>query len=322
LKIVSYASRNPDRRRELSDGVTRILKDRPFDLAFCENDAEALRALPDAEILLAHHLNPDMLRVAKKLRWLHRTDAGIEKTLFPEFVTGEIILTNTRGIHAQPMAEWALGILFYIAQRFDAITSWKQDHLWKPTKTTMTTQRFILAGKRALIVGWGEIGRPLGALLRNIGLEIEAVASRPRKEPVPLHELNHLPQIISKFDIVVITLPHTAQTDNLFNESLLSKMKKGSILVNLARGKVLDETALINALANGPLAFAALDVFREEPLPENSPLFDLPNLIMTPHVSGNFPDYTKRMHELFLENLQLYVNGQTLRFIVDKQRGY
>jgi phosphoglycerate dehydrogenase-like enzyme len=153
-------------------------------------------------------------------------------------------------------------------------------------------------------------------------MKCEAVATKAKETIIPLHDVMDLAHIITGFDIVVITVPYTQATHDMFDRSMLMKMKTGSILVNLARGKIIDESALINALRNGPLAFAALDVFREEPLPEDSPLFDLPNLVMTPHVSGNFPEYTICAHKLFLENLRRYLADEPLKFVVDKNRGY
>jgi phosphoglycerate dehydrogenase-like enzyme len=322
LKIISFASKNPDRQEELRQGVKEVCADREYKLIFCETEDETAEQLRDAEILFSHQFSPAMLKHASKLRWIQRTDAGMEKTLFPELIASDIILTNARGFHARPIAEWTLGVLLYISQRLQYVDQWRRDRQWKPNKTEIITNRFTLIGKRALIVGWGEIGRPLGELLMNFGMKCEAVATSAKTTAIPVHDVKHLTHIISGFDIVVITVPYTQATHDMFDRSLLSKMKTGSILVNLARGKILDEAALIDALRSGPLAFAALDVFREEPLPEDSPLFDLPNLVMTPHVSGNFPEYTIRAHELFLENLRRYLAGEPLKFVVDKARGY
>lgn len=322
LNIVSFASNNPDRQSELREGVETVCAGRKFELLFCETEEEALQHIRDAEILLSHGFSPALFHAADKLRWIQRTDAGVEHTLFPELVASDVILTNARGFHAVPMAEWTLGILLYISQAFQHIAEWKTHREWRPVKQSITAARFFLRGKRALVVGHGEIGRPVAELLSSVGIHCEAVAASTRDSFIPVHAVQELSHIISGFDIVVITIPHTRETNKLFDRDLFSKMKPGAILVNLARGKIIDQSALIEALASGPLGFAALDVFEEEPLPEDSPLFNTPNLIMTPHISGNFPDYTKRVHELFLDNLQRYLKGEPLRFVVDKQRGY
>jgi phosphoglycerate dehydrogenase-like enzyme len=150
----------------------------------------------------------------------------------------------------------------------------------------------------------------------------EAVATTAREDFIPVHAISQLPELIGGFDVVIVTVPHTSSTDKLFDAALFGKMKPGSIFVNLARGKVVDEQALLAALLDGPLYFAVLDVFCEEPLPADSPFFDLPNVVMTPHTSGNFPDYTVRAHELFLENLRRFINHEELKYVVDKSRGY
>ena len=322
LKIISYASNNPVRQSELREGVETVCANRNFELIFCKSEEEAIRHIQEAEILLSHGFSPALAKAAKKLRWIQRTDAGIEQTLSPELIASDIILTNARGFHATPMAEWTLGILLYITQRFEHIAEWKSSREWRQNKKAITASRFFLKDKRALIIGHGEIGRPVAELLASTGIRCEAVATTKRKTEIPVHAVQTLSHIIPDFDIVVITIPHTRETDQLFNREMLSQMKTGSILVNLARGKIIDQPVLVDALKNGPLGFAALDVFEEEPLPEDSPLFDIPNLIMTPHIAGNFPDYMKCMHELFLDNLQRYLNNEPLRFIVDKSRGY
>lgn len=322
LKIISLASRNPDRQAELREGVVRVCANREFELIFCDSEQDAIAQIPDTEILLSHGFSPELFRAARKLRWIQRTDAGIEHTLFPELVASDVILTNARGFHAVPMAEWTLGMLLYISQSFESIPEWKADRQWRPVKQQLTASRFMLRDKRALVVGYGEIGRPVADLLGAAGLRCEAVATAARAAAIPVHAVQDLTHIIGAFDIVVITMPYTSRTAGLFDHELLTKMKKGAILVNLARGKIIKQADLIDALQNGPLGYAALDVFETEPLPEDSPLFDIPNLVMTPHISGNFPDYIKRMHELFLDNLERYLKGEPLKFVVDKQRGY
>jgi phosphoglycerate dehydrogenase-like enzyme len=158
--------------------------------------------------------------------------------------------------------------------------------------------------------------------LTALEIHCEGIVSSLRPSAIQLHTFESLPNIIANFDIVIIALPWTKETHHLFNSELLAKMKLNSILVNIARGKIVDEQALVKSLKEGPLAFAALDVFEVEPLAENSPLFDLPNVLMTPHISGNFPEYTQLVTKSFLRNLERYLSNLPMEFVVDKQRGY
>jgi phosphoglycerate dehydrogenase-like enzyme len=324
ITIVSFASQNPERQSELKDGVERIFAGRPYRLHFpCdENDASA--PLREAEILLtwSTRLTESLFRQAKWLRWAHIGDAGVERCMFPAMVESDVMLTNSSGIHGQYMSEWALAVVLYIAQGLSVADAWKRDRDWKQHKDEFLGRRFLLEGRRALIVGYGAIGKPTAAKFQGIGVECNGVVSSLRPAEIPLYVTRDLPRIIGNYDIVIVAVPFTHETEKLFDYALLQRMKPGSILVNLARGKVIDEPALIETLRNGPLGFAALDVFAKEPLPMDSPFFDLSNVVMTPHVSGNFTEYTIKVQELFLENLKRYLERKPLRNIVDKKRGY
>jgi phosphoglycerate dehydrogenase-like enzyme len=320
--IVSFATQNPERQAELRAGIARLMRGREFRLIFAEDEAAACKSLREAQVLLGWQLTPPMLECAPQLRWVHLGIAGVEKSLIPALVESDIVLTNARGIHAPVMAEWALAVLFQISQRMSEAETWRRDRKWKPHKDDMTRTRFVLTGRRALIIGLGAIGQEIAKKLAGIGVECEGVAAHLRPSDIPLHLTEELPAIIGGFDIVVIAVPYTPATDKLINRDLLQRMKPDSILVNLARGKVIEEQAMIECLKNGPLGFAALDVFETEPLPEDSPLFDLPNVVMTPHIAGNFPDYTKKVNEGFLRNLEKYLAGEPLENVVDKRRGY
>jgi phosphoglycerate dehydrogenase-like enzyme len=322
IKILSYITKNPERRAELRDGVAALSGKYDLELAFADDDASAIAAMPDTEILLTWTISPEMFAVAKTLKWVHISGAGVEGNMFPAFRDSDVILTNSRGIHGPYMAEWTLAALFYLSQRFAVADAWREDRNWRAAKEPITRTRSLLAGKRVLLVGYGRVGQAIAAKLSAIGMLCEAVDSVPRADRIPVHGILDLPNIIGRFDVVVIALPLTTETRGLFNSELLNRMAEGCILVNLARGKIIQEPALIQALQHGPLGYAALDVFEHEPLPEDSPLFTMPNVFMSPHISGNFPEYTKLAVESFLENLRRYLTGEPLDNPVNKQRGY
>lgn len=322
ITIVSFASQNAERQAELRNAVHDLLKDRPHRLSFPADDAAALECVRDAEVLLAWRISERMFQAAKRLKWVHLGVAGVEHSLFPALIQSDVILTNSSGIHGQFMSEWALAVLFHISQRMSEVEAWRADAEWKSHKENVTRSRFLIEGKRALIVGYGAVGGAVASKLSALGVECEGVVTSLRPADIRLYPADQLPEIIGNFDIVVIAVPITTQTDNLFNRAMLQRMKSGSILVNLARGKVIDEGALIEVLEHGPLAYAALDVFASEPLPADSLLFSIPNLVITPHIAGNYPDYTNRVNESFLRNLERFVSGQPLLNMVDKVKGY
>ena len=238
------------------------------------------------------------------------------------FIERDVIVTNARGVHGQYMAEWTLGALYYLTHRFTEAEAWRHDRQWKEHKDVLIRERSLLQSRRALIVGYGSVGKSVAAKLRAVGVECEAIAAHQQKTDIPLHKPEELASIIGRFDIVILALPGTRETSGLFNSGMLQRMKCNSILVNFARGWIVEEAALIEALQNGPLAAAALDVFATEPLPNDHPLYSRPNVFMTPHTSGNFPEYTRDVQNQFLRNLARYLKGEPLENVVDKRRGY
>lgn len=322
MKIVSYTSKNPDRQVQLRRGVEEIFKSKPCTLAFPENETALYDEIRDAEIYLTWRLTESVFQRAERLKWVHIGNAGVEASLFPAVCKSDVIMTNARGIHGDYMAEWVLGALLFLTQRFSEAEKWKRDRLWREHKSVITRGKTLLKGQRALIVGYGPVGQAVAHSLSDLGVSCEAVARSERPEEIPVHPVSELQTIIGQFDIVVVALASTGETAGLFDSVLLNRMKPRSIFVNIARGSVVSESALIEALENGPLGGAALDVYAEEPLPETSSLFNLPNVFMTPHVSGNFHDYSERVYAFFIENLRNYVAGLPLKNLVDKERGY
>ncbi|MBK6766050.1 MAG: hypothetical protein IPG71_06910 [bacterium] len=180
----------------------------------------------------------------------------------------------------------------------------------------------MLKNMTALVVGYGEVGKGIADVLLGVGMRVEAVASTERIGRIRVYAIEQLEERLEQNDVVILTLPLTKRTRGLFNRRIFPLMKEGSVFVNVARGAIVDEMDLVAALRAGKPAYALLDVFSSEPLSPESQLFDLPNVFMTPHVSGNFPDYTRLVHEIFLENLVHYINRTPMRYVVDKKRGY
>lgn len=321
LKIVSFASQNPERQRELEASVAAVSNGQAV-ISFAADEEDACRILGDTDVLLTHRLTEKLFAEAPNLRWVHLTVAGVERSLFKSLIDSEVTLTNSRGLHARPMAEWVLASLLYWSQGFSATERWRREREWREPKKLMTELRRNLAGLHVLIVGYGEVGKGIARLLHDVGMQVEAVATRARHDGCEVYEMERLEERLEEADVVVLTLPATPKTSGLFNRRLFPLMKDGAVFVNVARGSLVDEEDLVAGLRNGKPAYALLDVFSEEPLSSQSPLFDLPNVFMTPHVSGNFPEYTHKVHEIFTANLARYLIGEPLQYVVDKKRGY
>lgn len=317
---MSFASQNPVRQDELRNALAEFEAD--LQIVFPSNEEEAIQQLKDADVLLAHRLTEPLFHAAPRLRWVHLTSAGVERSLFKAFVDSEVILTNSRGMHARPMAEWTLAGLYYWAQHLNVAEEWRQSREWKEPKKRMTEQKRSLHGMTSLVIGYGEVGRGIAELLKANGLLVEAIATRSRTDGIDVYPMEQLEERLLEADIVVIAIPATPKTTGLFNRRIFPLMKHGSVFVNVARGSIVDETDLIEGLKVGKPGFAILDVFAEEPLPPSSELFEMSNVFMTPHVSGNFPEYTLMVHEIFIENVVRYLHDRPLRFEVDKKRGY
>ncbi len=302
-------------------GLERLAGEATFRFA---DDAAALAAeLPEAEVLFGWDYRADLLSrawaQARRLRWVQWPGAGVDRVLFPELAASDVVLTNARGIYDQAMAEYCLGLVLAMVKGLPETLAAQREHRWN----YRLSER--LAGRRALVVGTGSIGRAIGRLLAAVGMEVAGVARRARAghsvfgriEPV-----ERLREVLPAADFVINVAPATPATQGLFGQRELAAMKPGARFINLGRGSALDEGALVAALERGHLAGAALDVFAEEPLPEDSPLWDAPNLICSPHMSGDYRGFEEALVELFADNLRRYRAGEPLRNVVDKRLGY
>jgi phosphoglycerate dehydrogenase-like enzyme len=282
--------------------------------------------LPDTDIFVGYSLRPQQLKLAKKLKWLHSTAAGVMQLMYPELRDSGIVVTNPSGIFSVPMAEHTMGLLIVLARNFpDSLrhqdrSNWGQQDIWdKPQRLTE------LNGQLLLIVGFGSIGRELARRARAFDLRVWGV-TRSGKGDESLAEkifpASQLDDVLPQADYVVIAAPETRETAELMNAARIAKMKRGAHLINVGRGSLLDESALMNALETGALAGAALDVTSTEPLPSDSPLWKAPNLFITPHTSAISDRLWLRQSEILVQLLERWFDGRTLFNQVDFSRGY
>ena len=282
--------------------------------------------LPDTDIFVGYSLRPQQLKDAKRLKWIHSTAAGVAQLMYPELRDSGVVVTNPRGIFSVPMAEHVIGLMLALARNFpDSVrqqdrAQWAQQAIWDlPQHLTE------LNGRLLLIVGFGSIGQELARRAKSFDMRVWGV-SRSGEGASPLAEkivpVAKLAATLPKADFVVIAAPETSETRHLIGLGEIALMKPGARLINVARGSLLDEAALLRALESGRLAGAALDVTATEPLPPESPLWKAPNLLITPHTSAISDRLWERETSLLMEQLDRWFDGRELLNRVDFSRGY
>ncbi len=290
-------------------------------------EAEAIALMPQAEIALMADFRPAHLAAAGRLRWVHSPAAGIGGMLFPGMVASPIALTNSRGLSAETIAEHVIGVTLALFRKLPLIVRAQAARSWAQDAVLAGAPLRLIGGSRALVVGLGEIGRATARRLHALDARVTGIR-RQAAEPAPpgverVAPPGALLDELPLADIVVLAAPQTAATTGLIGPRELAAMPPGAVLVNVGRGPLVDEAALIAALtAADGIGGAALDVFVEEPLPQDSPLWDLPNVLVTPHVAGFRPEHWGAVTTLFAENLRRFEAGRPLDNPVDKHAGY
>jgi phosphoglycerate dehydrogenase-like enzyme len=248
------------------------------------------------------------LKEVRSLGWLHSFSAGIDNVFFQRLLERGARLTTSSGAHAVPIAQTVMLYLLASSRDLPGWLAEQQRHVWKPRSVR------DLQGRVLGVVGLGPIGQEVARLGSALRMQVIGVRREPRgDEPCETWELARLPELLARADYLVLALPLTDETRHLIDARALARMKREAFLVNVGRGELVDERALTDALASGALAGAGLDVFEVEPLPETSALWDLPNVIITPHSSGTSTGNLHRATEIFVDNLGRYVRGESLR---------
>jgi phosphoglycerate dehydrogenase-like enzyme len=323
-----YRSRDLERIRAAAPGARLVmvsvegLADGPVD---------------DVEVMLRGWLSSDafdrLLARAPHLSWVHSATSGVERALTPAARERGLVVTNARGVFSRPIAEYVLMMILAISRRLPQLLELQRERTWQPLEGAEL--RDVTVG----IVGLGSIGRAVGALANAFGCRVVAVrrsgVSGPVSAPmgdddgtfgeVVLDRVGGpetLPELLAESDFIVLAAPLTPETEEMINNETLAMVKPGAWLINVARGGLIDERALIRALGDGPLGGAVLDTFRDEPLPAMSSFYDLPNVIVTPHTAWSSGRVLDRSVELFCDNLRQFAAGEPLRNVVDPSAGY
>jgi phosphoglycerate dehydrogenase-like enzyme len=294
----------------------RIKQPRPiFTVTACSSPAEAEVHVADAEVLYAWNFPRHLLPRAKRLRWVQNMGAGVERFLIPELPKG-VALTRIAGIFGPWMAEYVLGWCLWHTQRTELFRAQQRESRWRQVDPLR------LHGAELCIVGLGDIGRTIARAARGVGMRVSGVSQSGRKAPAVdrVYRARDLGKLLASADFVVLTVPLTLATRGLIGARELASMKPSAWLINIGRGPLVDGEALLEALSEKRIGGAILDVFDEEPLPADHPLWKLENVVITPHISG--PSTPDEIGPIFDDNLRRYLARRPLRFEVDRKRGY
>ncbi len=284
-------------------------------------DLDVADLLRKAEVIIATRIPPYLHEHAPALRWIQFTSAGVDHLWKPFLDSGDILVTSAKGLHAIPMAEFVLSGMLMFAKDWPRLARQQREHHY---------EKFMveeLYGKTVVLIGVGEIGSGVARMSKLFGMTVIGVRRRegnadldPSFDEVVTFE--RLEKVIDRGDFVVASLPLTAKTDRMVNEKVFQAMRKSAVFINVGRGKAVDEASLIRALEQGCIRGAVLDVFENEPLLPDNPLWDMPNVLLSPHMGSDTSRYMERMTDILCENLRRYAEGETLRNLVDPVERY
>jgi phosphoglycerate dehydrogenase-like enzyme len=290
------------------------------------NAVEAFEsAAPHASVLFnwsgSRQLVEQTWKIAPRIDWVHSRAAGLDGLLFPALVESPALLTNGRGVFSQALGEFAVAAALYFAKDFRRMIRNQMAGVWEQFDIEE------VSGRTMGIVGYGDIGRACASRAQALGMKVLALRRRPElSESDPLVDRSYgfdgLYEMLPQCDYVVAAAPLTAQTRHMIGDAALEAMKKTAVVMNIGRGPVVDEAALIRALESGRIRGAALDVFEAEPLPSDSPFYKLENVLLSPHCSDHTSDWLEQAMQFFLDQFSRFAAGEKLQNVVDKRAGY
>ena len=327
LKVGIQLTQNPEKYKYLLSALkSKLHTTSGLEFVHIPTDEKLTKVIPELDILTTYHIKETSFPNAiAQLKWIHFGVAGLEHSLFPKLLKSKTTITNASGVHAGPISEFVISTILYFAKQFKDCQKFMQTENW--TQWQVAKQMIQLKGKTIGIIGFGSLGKAIAKKAKAFDMKVIATRRLQKKvehkktvdELIPVSNLSHL---LKNSDFVIIACPLTPVTKNMIGKRELSEMKSTAFIINIARGEIINEAALINALQNKTLAGAALDVFEKEPLPKESPLFALDNVFLSPHISGNFPEYQHDVMVQFAYNLNRYLAGKDLKNRVCKKRLY
>jgi phosphoglycerate dehydrogenase-like enzyme len=290
------------------------------------DEGAALAAIQPADAAFTWKMTPDMVARAERLRWVHTSAVAVGTLPLAQLAARGIAVSNSRGIQSVAIAEHVIAMLLALSRQLPLAVRRQSAGIWAQNEMVGDFMPWLVEGRRMGIVGLGTIGQAVAVRAAALGLRVTGIRRRPeRGAPPGVNEVlgpADLDRLLATSDVLVLAAPWTSATDRLLGEREMQRMKRGAILINVARGQLVDEDALTSALAGGHLGGAALDVFAKEPLAAASPLWSLPNVLITPHTSGFRADHWNAVIDLFSENLRRFEAGEPLLNLVDCDAGY
>jgi len=262
----------------------------------------------------------EVVNMSPKVQWMHSRSVGLERTLFPELSENSVTLTNGRGVFSASLGEFVLAAILYFAKDFRRMIRNQMAAKWEQFDVE------AISGKTVGIVGYGDIGRAVAIRVRPMGMKVLALKRHVVREPDPLVEQTYSPdrriEMLARCDYVVVAAPLTAETRGMIAEPEFAAMKPAAVVMNVGRGPVIKEDALISALSSGRIRGAGLDVFDEEPLPRDHPFYRMENVLLSPHCADHTSDWLEQAMRLFIEQYERFRSRQPLLYVVDKKLGY
>jgi phosphoglycerate dehydrogenase-like enzyme len=291
--------------------------------AHAETEDDMVRLIADAEVAFSSRVTPRVFAAATQLRWVHSPAAGVGSMLFPALRESRVLLTNSRGLASTAVAEHAIALLLALSRHLPTVVRRQMEGVWAQEELSGLPP---LRGRCLCVVGLGSIGQEIARLAAAFGMDVVGTRRRPEL-PVPpgvrrVVSPAELSRLLPDADFVVLAAPLTAGTRGMIGASEFGRMKPTAILVNVARGRIVREADLVDALRSGTIAGAGLDVFEHEPVAPSSPLWSLPNAIVSPHIAGYCAGYWEAAVELFSDCLGCFLRGEPLANIVDRDAGY
>lgn len=292
------------------------------DVRVAASEADLRQAVTGADVLLVLDFRSDLVEkvwpAAETVSWVHAASAGVDHLLFPQLRESSVVLTNARGVFDRPIAEWTLGTMLMFCKDIHTTRDLQSAGMWRHRESER------LAGRRVLVVGAGEIGRAVARLAKAAGMDV-TVAARTARNDAEFGRVAgsaDLDDELAGADFVVLATPLTAATQGLMSADRLRRMRSGARLINVGRGELVDEPALVSALQDGHVAGAALDVFLTEPLPSDHPFWTMPNVLVSPHMAGDEIGWRTGLITQFTSSLRSWMRGEPIANVVDKTAGY
>ena len=284
------------------------------------------REIVDSDVLIGWAIQPEQFRAARKLKWIHSPAAAVHQLMFSELIKSDVTVTNSGDVHGPVVAEHAIAVLLALAKRLPQAMAYQQKHEWAQEILWQEQPRpREISGETVVVVGMGSIGREFTSRAKALGMRVIAVRENPQKGASgadAVHGPEQIDSVLPEADYLLLCTPVTRSTSGLMNRERLGLMKREAYLINVGRGSLADEAALVEALRNRTIAGAALDVFNQEPLPRESAFWDLGNVLITPHTAAVTDRLWERHYRLICENLTRFLEGKPLLNLIDKHRGY